>query len=330
MDILYWLFFIIMGGSAFTLRGIWGHQLGGGVMGVLIGLSLSFILDLPLSTTIILTFWLAITWAICATIGWARYKTIQRFFRGYIVYAAIPNFVMGLILFPNNWAVIMELTFLGALGMGIGFGSSYQSLTRIRDKMAADYAKKNPDGKTLNWGDRPLEDGEIRHIYVFYFDTWKILLEIFSGALYGITTLLVFSRHSNAIDVLSMSLNGWHYFMTFICFIFLPLALMYGVLEEKLNKVKEKSTEEQVKLTKEKFINIAKISIIAGIICAIIFYTYLEFFMAPILILLIAYWVINILAKVYNPFEAKLFKADCLLDMILGIIITVFIFLITA
>ena len=328
MDILVWIFFIILCGSAFTLRGIWGHNLGGAVMGILVGLGLTIIFDLPLTLSIEMTFWLAFTWALGAFIGWARHKTIQRFFRGYIFYGLIPSIVIANYLFSGNLQAQISLILFGPLGMGIGFGTSYKLLDFLRNKLKKSYLKKNPKGKNICWGDRPLEPGEISHIFIFKLDTWKIFLEIISGMLFGITTLIIFNIFPISLKILPSTLNGWNYFMVLICHILVPMGLVLAIIEEKGIIHGWKLPEEQKILSKSTIKISVIIDICLTVIYGIIFIFLFDIIMTPIILFLIVYWQINIFAKFYNPLEAILFKTDCILDISIGVIISIIVFLI--
>ena len=325
MDLTLWIFIILLGGSAFTLRGIWGHNLGGAAMGIIMGLGISVIYDLPPMTTLHFVFWYSIAWAIGAFVGWARHKTFQRFIRGYLAYGLVPNIALGLNLFQGNFSVILQIVLIGPLGMAIGFGISYRLLKTIRASWAKMYEKDHPE--KVNWGDKPFEAGEKSHIFIFRFDTWKILLEIFSGILYTLTTIPIIEINQSKMSLNASPIEAFgflEYFMIFLLFIFVPLGLVYALLEDKSQYHGWALKEDQTPLRKELAWKILGALTVVIIVWGIILGTSLSLFFSPFKLFLIMYWFINILAKFYNPLSSKLFQTDIALDLILGIIITVF------
>ena len=219
------VFFILTTGLAFTLRGIWGHNLGGAIMGTLTGLALCIIFEIPLITGIELTFSLALAWAFASFVGWARKKTFQRFLRGYFAYGMIPALVIAHFFF-NDLASKLWLIFISPIGMGIGFGMSYWLLTlKYRPMMEKKYPKV--DGREIVWRISDLKNPktQVNFVYVTKWDTWKFLLEEVSGLLFGLTTMIVltnlstpdFSQVSNVFQV-------GHIFEMLLIFVIVPLA----------------------------------------------------------------------------------------------------------
>ncbi|MBD3351259.1 MAG: hypothetical protein GF364_07210 [Candidatus Lokiarchaeota archaeon] len=328
MDLLLFLFFILIGGSAFTLRGIWGHHLGGGVLGILMGLSVSAIFNLPLPLTIEMTFWLAVTWALCAMVGWARHKTLQRFIRGYIFYGMIPNIIISLYIFSGDLKAQLYLIFLGSLGMGIGFGLSYQLIKYIRGFMEKRFQKRTETDKGICWGDRSIESGEESHVFVFYIDTWKIFLEITSGCLYGLTMMLIFSNFSLTLLDVGAELNIGHYILIILCFVMLPIGLMIGVINNKKKIHGWSKPEEQTPWDIDKTKKAYMVILLIGSIWALLLLIFFQTLTTPLTLFLIMYWMINVIARFHNPIEAKLFQADCILDIFIGILLTILVIII--
>jgi hypothetical protein len=317
------LFFILLGGSAFTLRGIWGHNLGGAVMGILIGLGLGIVFDLPLILTLEKTFWLAFMWALGAFIGWANYKTFQRFIWGYLFYAAIPNIIIALYLFSGNLIAQLLIIFVGSIGMGLGFGLSYPLLNSVRLWMEKRYKLTQNNDMKINWGDNPLVPGEISHIFIFHFDTWKVLLEYTAGLLYGCSMLIILNAYPMALKSTDYVLNGWHYLINSILLVIIPMGLAFGVINEKRIHHGWQHPEDILVWSMEKAKKF-KLLILSSIITwGTILLSFMNYFMDITLLFLIFYWITNILAKFYNPIRAKMFQADCLLDTWVGFVLTI-------
>lgn len=321
-------FFITLASSAFTLRGIWGHNLGGGVMGILIGLGLGVLLDLPILLSIELMFWLGITWAISGIVGWARHATMQRFIRGYLIYGMLPNLVIGIILYANNALALVEMALFGPIGMGIGFGISYKLLLYIRKKMEEHFKRKNPS-MNLNWGTRPVKEGEISHIYVFQLDTWKVFFEILSGALYAATSLVVYSVYPVSTSfTASLAMEWYHFFMLLVCCILVPLGLALDVIKERTTIKGFKLPCNQRPWNRQKGQHVRLVALLITTSWGVLFFVFVDFFMSTLVLFLVMYWLINGIGRLYNPLDSKLFQTDCLIDTSMGIIITSLAFLI--
>ncbi|MFX0098586.1 MAG: hypothetical protein ACFFCS_03325 [Candidatus Hodarchaeota archaeon] len=317
-------FFITLAGSAFTLRGIWGHNLGGGVMGILVGLGLGVLLGLHILLSIELMFWLGVTWAISGFVGWASHTTVQRFFRGYLIYAMLPNLVIGFMLYSDNPLAFILLVLLGSIGMGAGFGMSYKLLLYLRGKLEENHEKKSPMEK-INWGTEPVKEGEISHVYVFRFDTWKVAFEIVSGALYAITSIIIYAWFPITIgsSASPSELDWYHVLMLLACCILVPFGLASEVIREKRSIKGFKLPDAQTPLDarKGKFAHL--IVAIFTVCWGILLFAFLKYFMKPLVLFLVLYWAINGMGRFYNPLDSKLFQTDCMIDIALGVIITI-------
>jgi hypothetical protein len=79
------IFFIILTGLAFRLRGIWGHQLGGGIFGLFLGFGVILTLSLPFESSWLMIFCLMIIYSLASFFGWFKKKGLVRFLTGYFI-----------------------------------------------------------------------------------------------------------------------------------------------------------------------------------------------------------------------------------------------------
>ncbi len=144
MNVFFAISFIILAaGIAFALRGIWGHQIGGWVMGVAMALGIGVILALDMATTVTMGFWLAIAWAAASFVGWANHGAGQRFIRGFLAYGALPGVTMALILFPDAPATWL----VAAAAMGLPTGAAFALSGRLICRLA----ERQRPGTTSAW-----------------------------------------------------------------------------------------------------------------------------------------------------------------------------------
>ncbi|MHA1998746.1 MAG: hypothetical protein ACTSU9_11540 [Promethearchaeota archaeon] len=323
------LFFVLLAGSAFTLRGIWGHNLGGSVLGILVGLGLGMILDLPVLITMELMFWLGLAWALSSFVGWARHGTFQRFARGYVIYGMFPNIIAALILYRGNIVATILLVVIGSLGMGIGFGMSHRLLEWVRKKIEVMYKKKHAqdEPRLVNWGVTPLKEGEVSHVYLTRLDGWKLFLEITSGALFAITSLIVYSIYpvSNFSWGTNpqVEMNEFHVLILIISFVLVPTGLVAGVISRKGERNTFKMNGRQQPWDKKKVTNAHRILALSAACWCIIFLASMQAFLDVITLFLLFYWIVNGIGRFVNPLDSKMFQTDCIIDLSLGILVTI-------
>ncbi|NMC07675.1 MAG: hypothetical protein GYA24_20850 [Candidatus Lokiarchaeota archaeon] len=129
--ILAVFFIILVSGAAFTLRGTWGHQIGGWVMGVSLGTGTGVVLGIDMATTVTLSFVLAVAWAAASFIGWAGRGTAQQFLRGCLAYGALPGLMLAVTLLPLSPAAWLLAASMTGLPTGLAFAMSVPLMHRI-------------------------------------------------------------------------------------------------------------------------------------------------------------------------------------------------------
>jgi len=301
-------------------------------MGLLVGLGTSIVFQLPLSIGIKLCFWLAFTWSLSSMIGWARHKTFQRGIRGYIAYGAIPNAVMGMIVFGFSQPIpIILLSFVGGLGMGIGFALSYPLLKFSREKINKKYqeeAKEMLHGREIAFGDIPEDEKDqyVHFIHLTKFDTWKFLMEISSGLLYGLTTIIILAIYEdnvlNVIILIVKSPSFTDYLYASLVFVLLWMGLFINCFSYKSRYNVFWPKEEQKPWSEKKKKRLSLFIIGLGTIYGIILLLNLENIKWDILFLFL-YWSINISGRIRHHLNTPLFRMDMYVDFIYGIIISI-------
>lgn len=323
--ILEVIFLVILGGVTFHLRGIWGHHVGGGLMGSIFGFGVGIVLDLSVVNSLLISFWLAFIWAISSMVGWANYGGWSRFIRGYLAYGMLPNFLLSQVIFPGDFFVLLEMTLIGGLGMGIGFGLSSPLLDTFRYKIKGNFDKKNVDQRELVFRE-PKSEEEVSHVHFVHFNTWTYLMEVPSGALYGFTTALILMVNLSNISIEARTLGLGHQFYTLMIFGTLVVAAFLGGFrrrkDTKLEDAKEKVREE----IESKYKRIKIIVVALGTIFGLMISIFVAFFTLEILFLMIL-WITIISGRINHDMNLRMFQIDALFDIICGLIVSLLVFI---
>jgi hypothetical protein len=298
------LFFSLLAACAFSLRGIWGHQIGGAIMGTLMGLALSIIYHLPLYLGLTLTFALAIGWSFSSFAGWANLKGLKRFLCGYIIYGLLPNVLIATLIFqfPTSMTDAVPhivLILFGSLGMGIGFSISSPLIEKYKNRTG--------------------------------FNSWKYFMEYLSGFLYGLTTIVtltIFQDH--ILDLYILIIPDYeiqYYIFAVLSFAFIPtlsllLSYRYYIDPRKFNRENTdfiwSARKKQIIFSSTIFIGVI-IAII--IIVDLVILTYI-----PLFVILIWFYIIS--GRLIQDKFTRSFYIDLFFDCLIGVILTILIYIV--
>ncbi|MBN2152725.1 MAG: hypothetical protein JW839_14835 [Candidatus Lokiarchaeota archaeon] len=124
-------FLVLASGVAFALRGIWGHQVGGWVMGVAMATGIGAVLAIDPARTATLALWSSVTWALASFVGWANHGAWQRFVRGSLAYGILPGAAIASVLFPAFPASWLLAAAMVGLPTGAAFSLSGRLTRRV-------------------------------------------------------------------------------------------------------------------------------------------------------------------------------------------------------
>lgn len=317
---LTYLFFILLLGLAFRLRGIWGHQLGGAIFGVLLGFGVVLSLSLPFENSILMILALMIIYSIASFVGWFQKKGFTRFLTGYVIYGMFPNIILCVFLFSNSIISSLELIFMGSLGMGIGFALSEILLSRMRKLIKRRFHAKNPDLLELVF-DKLKSNKEISHIYHTKFNTWTYLMEIPSGALYGISTMIILDLNQSSINLLSLDIGILQNIIIF--FIFGPISALLFVIgyKKKTDIDPNKPSMNQIRWSSPQFVKNSIITSMIFIIFGLVIMTLWNKIDTEFLFLILL-WIIIVSARISCENNSKMMKIDFIFDLVCGFILS--------
>lgn len=310
---------VILGGVSFHLRGVWGHHIGGALMGSIFGFGLGIAYDLDLVTSIVLAFWLALVWALASMVGWANHGGWSRFVRGYLAYGMLPNLIIGQIIFPGNFSILIQLITIGSLGMGIGFGLSSPLLKTFRARIKQNYDKTKETDKELIFNQINSET-EISHVYQVNFNTWTYLMEVPSGALYGLTTALVLSLQSLNINPDPRTLGLSHSIYIFIIFGVLLFAAFFGGYKHRKRK-NPFLLDDKGRWSASRFKRVSVLTLIILLILGLSISIFVQSLKVETLFLILL-WITIFSARIKHELDATMFQIDMIFDIICGIIVS--------